>query len=242
MRTARARSVHDGSTPRQRPFSPAPAAGAKRRAPCPAPARASRAAPPRPRAGHRAAAGSRRPGTRPARPPGDVAEQLSRRQPRLRLGLRPGAVHPLHVGTEEPAHAREAVDVLALAPSVLGLGPFERAPHVADPGAGLDRGAEDAARHRGLELAADGGGGRLVGQRQALLDVAPGEEPCRLRRPSRTPEGRAAPAVPRSLRREWPVGLTPRYHRRPMRWSPAPLRPSHGPGSLPSPRACVRRA
>ena len=102
--------------------------------------------------------------------------ELGRGLSRLRLRFRPGAMQPLDVRAEEAAHARVAVDPLAPAPAILRLGPLEGALHVADPRAGLDRGAEDPARGRWLQLLTQRGECRLVRQREALLDVTPREQ------------------------------------------------------------------
>ena len=107
--------------------------------------------------------------------PGDVSPQLGGGQARLGLCLRPRAMQPLDVRSEQATHARKAVDALAFAPSVLCLRPFKSASHVADRDAGLDRGAEDAAGHRRCELAADGSYRRFVGERKSLLDVSLGQ-------------------------------------------------------------------
>ena len=53
---------------------------------------------------------------------------------RLRLRARPVSPQPLDLRPEEPAHAREPADPLALAPAVLGLGPFRRALPLAQGG------------------------------------------------------------------------------------------------------------
>src|SRR6185369_14207514 len=78
----------------------------------------------------------------------------------------------LDVRPEYAAHAWKAVDVLALAPAVLGLGPLGGPLEIAQRGACLDRRAADAARDRRLDLAADGGDGRLVDLSESTLDLA----------------------------------------------------------------------
>ena len=106
----------------------------------------------------------------------DEADELGRREARLRLRLRPRAVEALHVGAEEAAHSRVAVDALPLAPAVLRLGPFGGATMVADPRECLDRGAADAARGEWVELAAHRRRDGLVREAQPLLQLAAREE------------------------------------------------------------------
>src|SRR4029079_806131 len=98
--------------------------------------------------------------------------QLVRRPASLGFGGEPVAAQALHLGPGHTAQPGKAVDVLAPAPAILGLGPLRGPLPVAKGRTRLDRRATDAARDRGLDFAADRGDRRLVDLGEALLDIA----------------------------------------------------------------------
>ena len=101
----------------------------------------------------------------------EVVELLARCD-RLLLRLGPLAAHPHDLRPMNPTCAGEAGDVEAIAPTVRDLRPLGGAAVVAEVLTGADRDAVDETGRERPELAAHGRRGRLVEQREPLLDVA----------------------------------------------------------------------
>jgi hypothetical protein len=95
---------------------------------------------------------------------------------RLLLGFGPVTAQPHDLGSMQPAGAGEAAHVEAVAPAVGLLRPLGSAPVVADVLARADRRAVGDARGERLELAAHRSCGRLVVEREPLLDFAASHE------------------------------------------------------------------
>ena len=109
--------------------------------------------------------------------------QLRLRLPGLVFGLRIRASEPHDLGPLHPADAREAGDRLALAPARGRLGPLRRPPVVGDAPAHPDRDAVDVPGGVRREFTADGRQGRLVHERESLLELCVHHEDRALQRP-----------------------------------------------------------
>ena len=101
----------------------------------------------------------------------EVVELLARGERHL---LRSAQVAPQahDLRAVDATRARKAGDVEAVAPPVRSLGPLGRSPVVAQVLARADRDAVDEPGGVRADSAADGGGGRLVEQREPLFDLA----------------------------------------------------------------------
>jgi hypothetical protein len=90
--------------------------------------------------------------------------------------LRPGPAQPQDLRPVDQALAGEGDQVgLAVAPGGQGLGPLTGPAQLRHLLADVDHPAVDQARHRGRELAGDGGHHGLVQHGQPLVDVAAGD-------------------------------------------------------------------
>ena len=101
----------------------------------------------------------------------EVVELLARRH-RLLLRAGPVAAQPHDLGAVDPARAGEAGDVEPVAPAVRHLRPLGGTAVVAEVLAGADRDAVDEPGRVRPQLAADRRRGRLVEQREPVLDLA----------------------------------------------------------------------
>src|SRR5438105_6551168 len=111
----------------------------------------------------------------------DESLQLIASPTSLVLGARLVAVEALRLRSIQATHAREAADVLALAPTVLGLDPLAGPLLVPDSRAGPDRRATDRAGSKWLDLAGDGRDSSFVDEGEPFIDPAEVDEGHALR-------------------------------------------------------------